>query len=144
VTGAGEGGGPHVRIRSGTSFAEIGGFFAFDPTFTGGITVGLVDLTTTAGPTSSRRRVRAVRRSLACGMVLTCRSSVHCLPSRQIHGRRVHRVERERGRDPIHECERNGIHGRVGGHVRGRRDWRSHATSVDRDGLALSFSKDQA
>ena len=46
VTGPGPGGGPHVRIWNGATLAEIGGFFAFDITFGGGVTVGLVDLTT--------------------------------------------------------------------------------------------------
>lgn len=50
ITGAGAGGGPHVRIWSGMTFAEIGGFFAFEPTFTGGVVVGAVDLTTDERP----------------------------------------------------------------------------------------------
>ena len=45
ITGAGAGGGPHVRIWSGATFAELGGFFAYDPGFPGGVTVGAVDLT---------------------------------------------------------------------------------------------------
>jgi hypothetical protein len=44
VTGAGPGGGPHVRVWSGADFTEIGGFFAYDPAFPGGVTVGTVDL----------------------------------------------------------------------------------------------------
>jgi hypothetical protein len=46
ITGAGPGGGPHLRIWSGATSTEIGGFFAFDPAFMGGISVGVVDLTT--------------------------------------------------------------------------------------------------
>ena len=38
VTGAGAGGGPHVRIFSGDGNA-LGGFFAYDPAFTGGVYV---------------------------------------------------------------------------------------------------------
>jgi hypothetical protein len=37
VTGAGPGGGPHVRVFRATDFAEVASFFAFDPAFTGGI-----------------------------------------------------------------------------------------------------------
>lgn len=39
ITGAGPGGGPHVRVFDGTSGAELRSFFAFDPAFTGGIFV---------------------------------------------------------------------------------------------------------
>ena len=45
ITGAGPGGGPHVRIWNGATFAEIGGFFAYDPSFGGGVRVGALDLT---------------------------------------------------------------------------------------------------
>jgi uncharacterized repeat protein (TIGR01451 family) len=47
VTGAGPGGGPHVRIWdvSGGVATEIVGFFAFDPSFTGGVSVAVGDLT---------------------------------------------------------------------------------------------------
>jgi large repetitive protein len=45
ITGAGPGGGPHVRVWNGATFAEIGGFFAYDPAFPGGVTVGALDLT---------------------------------------------------------------------------------------------------
>jgi hypothetical protein len=58
ITGPGAGGGPHVRVWSGTTYAEHVGFFAFDPTFTGGVRVGGSDLNrdgfaeilTSAGP----------------------------------------------------------------------------------------------
>jgi hypothetical protein len=45
ITGAGPGGGPHVRVWNATNFSEIGGFFAYDPAFSGGIQVGAIDLT---------------------------------------------------------------------------------------------------
>jgi hypothetical protein len=58
VTGAGPGGGPHVRAFSGADLHELGGFFAFDPAFGGGVTVaagdingdGLADIIAGAGP----------------------------------------------------------------------------------------------
>jgi hypothetical protein len=40
VTGAGPGGGPHVRVFAGATGIELLGVFAFDPGFTGGIFVG--------------------------------------------------------------------------------------------------------
>lgn len=60
VTGAGEGGGPHVRVwrLDGPSVTEVVGFFAYDPGFHGGVRVamgdlrgeGHADLVTAAGP----------------------------------------------------------------------------------------------
>ena len=37
ITGAGPGGGPHVRLWNGATFVEFGGFFAYDPSFPGGV-----------------------------------------------------------------------------------------------------------
>lgn len=39
VTGSGAGGGPHVKVFSGATYAEIRSFFAFTPSFSGGVTV---------------------------------------------------------------------------------------------------------
>ena len=58
VVGAGLGGGPHVRVINGATGAEFGSFFAFDPTFTGGVFVaasdingdGLAEILVGAGP----------------------------------------------------------------------------------------------
>ncbi len=44
VTGAGAGGGPHVKVFSGKTGAEVRSFFAFDATFTGGATVAVGEL----------------------------------------------------------------------------------------------------
>jgi hypothetical protein len=40
VVGAGPGGGPHVRFFDGSTFDERTGFYAFDPSYTGGVYVG--------------------------------------------------------------------------------------------------------
>ncbi|MFO0807974.1 MAG: beta-1,3-glucanase family protein [Gemmataceae bacterium] len=40
VTGAGPGGGPDVRVRSGATAGDLANLFAFDPAFLGGIYVG--------------------------------------------------------------------------------------------------------
>ncbi|HVF12093.1 MAG TPA: hypothetical protein VNA87_03310, partial [Actinomycetota bacterium] len=48
VTGAGPGGGPHVRIFSGTGEPQ-GGFFPYDPAFTGGVDVAGGDLGPSVG-----------------------------------------------------------------------------------------------
>ena len=43
ITGAGPGGGPHVRIFNGFDGVVIGEFFAYDPAFTGGVFVASGD-----------------------------------------------------------------------------------------------------
>ena len=60
LTGAGPGGGPHVRVwdTSGPFVTELTGFFAYDPAFPGGVTVacgditgdGIAEIITGAGP----------------------------------------------------------------------------------------------
>jgi len=44
ITGAGHGGGPHVKIFDGKTGLLIRGFFAFDPGFTGGVSVATGDV----------------------------------------------------------------------------------------------------
>ena len=76
VTGAGPGGGPHVRVFSlaGGAVTEVAGFFAYDPAFPGGVHVaaadlggdGVAEIITGAGP-GDRPHVRAF--SLAGGVV---------------------------------------------------------------------------
>jgi hypothetical protein len=58
ITAAGAGGGPHVRVFSGVDGSELMGFFAYDTSFTGGVSVaagdvdgdGRADVVTGAGP----------------------------------------------------------------------------------------------
>jgi uncharacterized delta-60 repeat protein len=45
VGGAGPGGGPHIRVLDGKSREQVADFFAFEPTFTGGVFVAAADLT---------------------------------------------------------------------------------------------------
>lgn len=58
ITGAGAGGGPHVRVIDGRTGGQIHSFYAYDPLFTGGVNVasadynsdGKSDIVTGAGP----------------------------------------------------------------------------------------------
>jgi hypothetical protein len=44
ITGAGAGGGPHVRAMSGATGAVITEFFAYESSFTGGVQVAVADM----------------------------------------------------------------------------------------------------
>ncbi|MFL5329890.1 MAG: FG-GAP-like repeat-containing protein [Gemmataceae bacterium] len=44
VTGAGSGGGPHVRVFSGATLALLNEFFAYDPAFHGGVRVSALNM----------------------------------------------------------------------------------------------------
>ncbi|MGH9268187.1 MAG: hypothetical protein ACRD0D_08410, partial [Acidimicrobiales bacterium] len=45
ITGAGPGGGPHVKVFDGATGDEVGGFFAYDARSTGGVYVSSADVT---------------------------------------------------------------------------------------------------
>lgn len=65
VVGAGPGGGPNVKVIGGATGATIRSFFAYDPSFTGGVTVatgvgradGLTDIITGSGANSPHVKV---------------------------------------------------------------------------------------
>jgi protocatechuate 3,4-dioxygenase beta subunit len=44
VVGSDQGGGPRVQLFSGSTFTQVNNFFAFEPTFTGGVRVATADL----------------------------------------------------------------------------------------------------
>jgi hypothetical protein len=50
IVGAGAGGGPHVRVFSAATGAEINSFFAFASSFTGGVRVGSSDVDNNGSP----------------------------------------------------------------------------------------------
>ena len=45
ITGAGPGAGPHVKVFSGATHSELSSFFAYAPSFTGGVYVAAGDVT---------------------------------------------------------------------------------------------------
>jgi hypothetical protein len=45
ITGAGQGGGPHVKVFNGTDLSLLASFYAYDATFTGGVNVASADIT---------------------------------------------------------------------------------------------------
>ena len=66
VTGAGPGGGPHVRVFRASDLTELASFYAFDPSFTGGVFLGSV-----AGGSGRLRFTSADATTFAAGVAGT-------------------------------------------------------------------------
>jgi hypothetical protein len=49
ITGAGAGGGPHVKVFDGTTGATLSSFFAYDAAFRGGVSIAGTDIQNSAG-----------------------------------------------------------------------------------------------
>lgn len=45
IAAAGPGGGPHVKVRDGATGVEVASFYAYGPSFTGGVNIGVGDVT---------------------------------------------------------------------------------------------------
>ena len=56
ITGAGPGGGPHVKVFNGNDLKLLQSFLAYDANFQGGVYVGRVLLMTTLMPMLLRER----------------------------------------------------------------------------------------
>jgi hypothetical protein len=84
ITGAGPGGGPHVKVFSGANTSELASFFAYDPSYTGGVYVsagkldadGKADFVVSPGPTAT-----ALPLNIYSGATLSLAHSIPLPPS---------------------------------------------------------------
>ncbi len=71
ITGAGPGGGPHVKAFSGKTLAELRSFYAFDPNFRGGVNVAAGEMQ--EARSASGREMKEIIVGSGAGMPATVR-----------------------------------------------------------------------
>ena len=135
ITGAGPGGGPHVRVWNATNFAEIGGFFAYDPAFTGGVQVRR-DRSDGRRPRRDHHRCRAGRppdlEHLERRRPGAPRELLRVRPERPRW--RLHRIGRQEQRAALHQQQCDVVHRRGVRHLHGDDGWRRNGAGPDSHG----------